>query len=133
MALRMWTGLTRQVKEVRGKTVILCAQAMESTRILLNSSTRGVSERVGEFERGAGSLFDGPRHGWRGWGRVGKHEREAERERAGPAERNLHSAIQEFAVGEESVEFIRGYGFQGSGGAVFNFGAVGMELRISRL
>ena len=32
--------LTRQVKEVRGKSVILCAQAMESTRILLNSSTR---------------------------------------------------------------------------------------------
>jgi choline dehydrogenase-like flavoprotein len=32
--------LTRQVKEVRGKSVILCAQALESTRILLNSSTR---------------------------------------------------------------------------------------------
>src|SRR6266576_665109 len=32
--------LTRQVKEVRGKAVILCAQALESTRILLNSSTR---------------------------------------------------------------------------------------------
>ncbi|MBV8515481.1 MAG: GMC family oxidoreductase, partial [Acidobacteria bacterium] len=32
--------LTREVKEVRGKTVILCAQALESTRILLNSSTR---------------------------------------------------------------------------------------------
>src|SRR5207248_4410467 len=33
--------LTRQVKEVRGKTVILCAQALESTRILLNSSKIG--------------------------------------------------------------------------------------------
>src|SRR6266403_1717203 len=31
---------TRQVKEVRGKAVILCAQALESTRILLNSATR---------------------------------------------------------------------------------------------
>jgi len=29
--------LTRQVKEVRAKAVILCAQALESTRILLNS------------------------------------------------------------------------------------------------
>src|SRR5207248_187956 len=29
---------TRQVKQVRGKAVILCAQALESTRILLNSS-----------------------------------------------------------------------------------------------
>src|SRR5437899_2321793 len=32
--------LTRQVKEVRGKAVVMCAQALESTRILLNSSTR---------------------------------------------------------------------------------------------
>jgi choline dehydrogenase-like flavoprotein len=35
--------ITRQVKEVRGKAVILCAQALESTRILLNSSTREYS------------------------------------------------------------------------------------------
>src|SRR5437763_14125633 len=31
---------TRETKQVRGKAVILCAQALESTRILLNSSTR---------------------------------------------------------------------------------------------
>ncbi|HEV2493753.1 MAG TPA: GMC oxidoreductase [Terriglobia bacterium] len=31
---------TREVHEVRGKAVILCAQALESTRILLNSSNR---------------------------------------------------------------------------------------------
>src|SRR5215813_8689777 len=38
---------TRQVKEVRGKTVILCAQALESTRILLNSSTREYPNGLG--------------------------------------------------------------------------------------
>ena len=31
---------TKQTKQVRGKAVVLCAQALESTRILLNSSTR---------------------------------------------------------------------------------------------
>src|SRR5579872_1845954 len=31
---------TKETKQVRGKVVILCAQALESTRILLNSSTR---------------------------------------------------------------------------------------------
>ena len=32
--------VTRAVKEVHAKVVILCAQALESTRILLNSSTK---------------------------------------------------------------------------------------------
>jgi choline dehydrogenase-like flavoprotein len=32
-------GATRKTKTVRAKVVILCAQALESTRILLNSST----------------------------------------------------------------------------------------------
>src|SRR5438034_4205450 len=31
---------TKETKQVRGKAVVLCAQALESTRILLNSSTR---------------------------------------------------------------------------------------------
>jgi choline dehydrogenase-like flavoprotein len=33
---------TRQVREVSGRTVILCAQALESVRILLNSATRSI-------------------------------------------------------------------------------------------
>ena len=32
--------VTREVKEVHAKVVMLCAQALESTRILLNSSTK---------------------------------------------------------------------------------------------
>jgi len=34
------TRTTKETKQIRGKVVVLCAQAMESTRILLNSSTR---------------------------------------------------------------------------------------------
>ena len=44
-------GTTRQTKTIRGKAVILCAQAMESTRILLNSTSgshrRGWAIRAG--------------------------------------------------------------------------------------
>ena len=57
---------TKQTKQVRGKTVILCAQAMESTRILLNSSTPRILQWLGEFQRTARPLFDGPCCGrWR--------------------------------------------------------------------
>src|SRR5437763_4524153 len=38
---------TKQNKQLRGKTVILCAQALESTRILLNSSTREYPNGLG--------------------------------------------------------------------------------------
>ena len=34
------TAITREAKEVRARVVVLCAQALESTRILLNSATR---------------------------------------------------------------------------------------------
>jgi choline dehydrogenase-like flavoprotein len=49
-------GVTRQTKTIRGKAVILCAQALESTRILLNSSngahTAGLGNSSGLLGRG---------------------------------------------------------------------------------
>ena len=39
-AVNFVTRATKESKQVRGKAVVLCAQAMESTRILLNSSNR---------------------------------------------------------------------------------------------
>src|SRR5246127_2888124 len=38
---------TKETKQVRGKSVVLCAQALESTRILLNSSTREYPKGLG--------------------------------------------------------------------------------------
>ena len=49
-----------KTKQVRGKAVILCAQAMESTRILLNSSTREYPKGLGNSSGLLGPLFDGP-------------------------------------------------------------------------
>src|ERR1700728_3761953 len=40
-------GVTHQTKNVRGKVVILCAQSLESTRILLNSRTRDHGDGLG--------------------------------------------------------------------------------------
>jgi choline dehydrogenase-like flavoprotein len=36
--------VSKESKQVRGKAIVLCAQALESTRILLNSSTREYPE-----------------------------------------------------------------------------------------
>ena len=71
--------VTRQVKQVRGKAVILCAQALESTRILLNSSTREYPEWPGQFERRARTLFDGPCTWGRRYGRLAGLQNSAER------------------------------------------------------
>ena len=54
--------ITRETREVRAKTVVLCAQALESTRILLNSPR---DRRPREFERRARPLPDGPHVGRR--------------------------------------------------------------------
>ena len=39
--------ITRETREVRAKTVVLCAQALESTRILLNSAKDGLGNSSG--------------------------------------------------------------------------------------
>ena len=53
--------VTREVREVRARAVLLGAQALESTRILLNSDQR----RAGQLERRARPLPDGPHVGRR--------------------------------------------------------------------
>ena len=39
--------ITRETREVRAKTVVLCAQALESTRILFNSAPDGLANSSG--------------------------------------------------------------------------------------
>ena len=39
--------VTREVKEVKARAVLLCAQALESTRILLNSAHGGLANSSG--------------------------------------------------------------------------------------
>jgi len=117
--------LTREVKEVRGKTVILCAQALESTRILLNSSTR---EYPNGLANASGALGHYLMDHVVGGGAGGELPNMNEKPNANEPDRPNGIYIPRFRNApstKKSSQFIRGYGYQGSGGAVFNFGAEG--------
>jgi len=52
--------LTRQVKEVRGKAVILCAHGLGIDADFAELLDARVPQWAGELERRTGTLFDGP-------------------------------------------------------------------------
>jgi choline dehydrogenase-like flavoprotein len=117
--------LTRQVKEVRGKSVILCAQALESTRILLNSSTR---EYPNGLANSSGALGHYLMDHVVGAGASGQLPDMKMRPDANEPQRPNGIYIPRFRntpSGKKHSQFIRGYGYQGGGGAEFNFGAEG--------
>jgi len=119
-------GLTRQTKTIRGKSVILCAQALESTRILLNSSTSQHTEGLGnssgllgrglmDHSTGAGASGELPQFQALPDPYSGAHRANGiyiVRYRNTSKDTRLHN-------------FLRGYGFQGSAGAVFDEGVEG--------
>ena len=117
--------LTRQVKEVRAKAVILCAQALESTRILLNSSTREYSNGLANSSGALGHYLMDHAVGGGASGhlpdmKIRPDANEPQRPNGIyiPRFRNIPSS-------KKHSQFIRGYGYQGAGGAEFNFGAEG--------
>ena len=117
--------LTRQVKEVRAKTVILCAQALESTRILLNSSTR---EYPNGLANSSGALGRYLMDHVTGGGATGYLPEMKIRPDANEPQRPNGIYIPRFRntpSGKKHSQFIRGYGYQGGGGAEFNFSAQG--------
>ncbi len=109
-------------REVRGKVVILCAQALESTRILLNSATRefpnGVANSSGVLGR---YLMDHTSEvGATGWLPL------REKPRFGPPRRPNGIYVIRFRnVADRHPNFIRGYGFQGGAGPGYRFDAPG--------
>jgi choline dehydrogenase-like flavoprotein len=116
---------SREPKEVRGRVVALCAQALESVRILLNSANReypaGLANSSGvlghylmDHVTGAGANGTLPDFG-------------PKPDINGPNRpdgiyvirfRNTHD-------GPRSNKFLRGYGYQGGGGVGFNWTAPG--------
>ncbi len=119
-------GITRQTKTVRGKTVILCAQALESTRILLNSATR---EHAAGLGNSSGLLGRGLMDHSTGAGASGELTQFDERPSpySGPHRANGIYVIRfrNTAKGPQQKNFIRGYGFQGGAVPAFNFRAQG--------
>ena len=117
--------LTRQVKEVGGKSVILCAQAMESTRILLNSSTR---EYPAGLANSSGALGHYLMDHVVGGGATGHLPDMKTPPNANEPQRPNGIYIPRFRntpSAKKHSQFIRGYGYQGGAGPEFNFGAEG--------
>ena len=117
--------ITRETREVRAKTVVLCAQALESTRILFNSATRtGLGNSSGVLGH---YLMD---HMWVAGGATGefpdmpgKPSLNAGRRPGGPYVIRFRNT----ANGERHKDFLRGYGFQGGSALNFNDGRAGLR------
>jgi choline dehydrogenase-like flavoprotein len=117
--------LTRQVREVRAKAVILCAQALESTRILLNSSTR---EYPNGLANSSGALGHYLMDHVVGAGASGHLPDLKERPDANEPQRPNGIYIPRFRntpSGKKHPGFLRGYGFQGGADPEFSFNAEG--------
>ena len=116
---------TRQPKEVYGRVVALCAQSLESVRVLFNSANRqypnGLANSSGvlghylmDHISGGGAAGELPQL-------TGKPTLNGPNRPDGIYVirfRNTHD-------GPRSKKFLRGYGFQGGGGAEFNWKAPG--------
>ena len=102
----------------RAEVVILCAQALESTRILLNSSTPQYPNGLAQLQRRARPLPDGSHCGWPAARAASSRMPGAEAvdgaRRAGrPGSTRSASATRSTARARK--DFMRGYGFQGGG------------------
>jgi choline dehydrogenase-like flavoprotein len=104
-------GQTRKSTEFRGKVLFLCASALESARILLNSSSRefptGLANSSGQLGR---NLMDHVMGGGAKAVMTGREDRTQQGRRPNgiyvPRFRN---------VKQKHPDFLRGYGFQGGG------------------
>ena len=118
---------TREVKEVHARAVIVCAQALESARILFNSATpqspNGLANSSGVLGH---YLMD---HLWVAGGASGQFPDLAPPSTAISAPKRPTGIytirMHNTANGPKSKEFIRGFGFQGGGSVSFNMNAPG--------
>ncbi len=119
---------TREVREVRARVVCLCAQALESARILLNSANDQFPNGLANSSGVVGHyLMD---HLWVAGGASGEFPDAvgpAAPSMGGPRRPNGIYAIRmkNTMNGPREKDFIRGFGYQGGGGSNFRFGAPG--------
>jgi choline dehydrogenase-like flavoprotein len=107
----------RELHEVRGKMVILCASALESVRLMLNSSICNSSGVLGHYV--LDNMFRGGADGFISAGNPSPWSGAPARPNGIyiPRFRNLKE--------KETNGFIRGYGYQGGCTPSFDFGASG--------
>jgi choline dehydrogenase-like flavoprotein len=118
--------ITRQPKEVAGKAVVLCAQSLESVRILLNSANRQHPNGLGNSSGALGHyLMD---HVWVGGGGEGEFPDLPGVLSADGPNRPCGIYVARFRNlpgGPKSKKFIRGFGYEGEGHTTFNWSATG--------
>jgi len=96
---------TREVREVFGRIVILCAQALESVRYPLQLGKPAAPERARQLQRGARTLPSGSRvERRRRAGRVPRLSSLAERHPAAQTERVLRHSVPQHAGGPTPPE-----------------------------
>jgi choline dehydrogenase-like flavoprotein len=126
VGIRYVDRVTRETREVRGRAVVLCAQALESARILLNSATRQQPNGLGNSSGTLGRyLMD---HLWVAGGAEGEFPDFPERATLDRAARPNGIYVIRFrnaAKGPRTKEFVRGYGFQGGNRLDFSWGKAG--------
>jgi choline dehydrogenase-like flavoprotein len=117
--------VTHEPKEVHGRAVVLCAQALESVRILFNSANRQYPNGLANTSGVLGHYLMDHITGADAGGELPNLGEK--RNINGPNRpngiyvirfRNTHN-------GPRSKKFLRGYGFQGGGGVGFNWDASG--------
>jgi choline dehydrogenase-like flavoprotein len=114
--------ITREAREIRGKTVVLCAQALESTRILLNSAEGGLANSSGTLGH---YLMD---HMWVAGGAYGQFPDMPGKPSLNTARRPGGTYLIRFqntVNGPRHKDYLRGYGFQGGSELAFSMGAPG--------
>ncbi|MBI1983177.1 MAG: GMC family oxidoreductase [Acidobacteria bacterium] len=118
--------VTRRPREVRGRVVVLCAQALESARILLNSANSQYPNGLANSSGALGHyLMD---HIWVGGGASSEFPQLP----AKPSLDGPHRPDGIYVIrfrntrhGPRWKDFLRGYGFQGNGQTDFNWKAPG--------
>jgi glucoside 3-dehydrogenase (cytochrome c) catalytic subunit len=121
--------LTRQTKEVFARAVVLCAQALESVRILLNSAT---PQDAAGLANSSGVLGHYLMDHISGAGATGELAEAAEPVVPGGPERPDGIYVIRFRNTTERKDprFLRGYGFQGGGGPRFSWNAPGFGAEL---
>jgi choline dehydrogenase-like flavoprotein len=114
---------TREVREVRARAVVLCAQALETTRILLNSAEGGLANSSGVLGH---YLMD---HTWVAGGAFGEFpDAPAPKPSLGAPRRpnGLYTIRMKNTInGAREKNYLRGFGFQGGGSTSFRMNAPG--------
>jgi choline dehydrogenase-like flavoprotein len=117
--------VTREPKEVYGRAVILCAQALESVRILFNSANSQYPNGLANSSGVLGHYLMDHITGGGAHGQfpdlVGKASLNGPHNPAGI----YLIRFRNLAGGPQSKRFLRGYGYEGGGGSGFNWKAPG--------